>query len=209
MKLYVGTTNQGKVREIANLLHPIGFDIHILAEKVPELGDSFRENAICKAKAYSLLTDEMVLVEDSGLIIPALNGLPGVHSSNLFELNDGKLPENITYDRNQTIDNLNNDKLVSLLKDANLDNTPAYFESYFVLAKNSVIVQEFVGRSYGYVIQTPRGTNGFGYDPHFVGSDTFGYTYAEIDDQRKNLKSHRRLAMNKIFDYFANQLLQQ
>jgi non-canonical purine NTP pyrophosphatase (RdgB/HAM1 family) len=158
----------------------------------------------------------MTLAEDSGLVVPGLNGLPGKESSNLYQLtvdehfNIVSVPEGELYDRrrNEHVDDLNNQRLVELLEKAGSMSEPARFVSVFALAEKGLLVTYFIGESSGTVIREGRGTSaGFGYDPHFVADDCHGWTYAEIDSYRKNLKSHRRRALNKVFDYFAKQLL--
>lgn len=209
MKIYVCTTNSGKVKEIASLLSPIGFQIELASASIEETGTTLEENAKIKSTSYSLLhPKELVLAEDSGLVLEGLT-IPGVHSSNFFELDleTGTLPANAVEERNPVIDLKNNERLIEFLKKQNKTHWPAQFQSVISLARDGVEIISFKGTASGHIQSEMKGTGGFGYDPLFVGLDTFGYTYAEIDSQRKNLKSHRRKALNLLFDYFAKSII--
>ena len=204
-KIIIGTSNPGKIREIASILSPLGYEIEPHALDVDETGKTIKDNAIIKAKAYSnVFPDTYVIAEDSGLVVPKLNNLPGPYSARFHEitiddnLNVINVPhEEFTTDKSEH-DKLNNEKLLKYIKDIPFNERAAYFEVCFAIAKNGIIQETFSGYSYGYISDELRGTNGFGYDPLFIGENTFGKTYAELDSARKNLKSHRKQALKQL-----------
>lgn len=204
-KIIVGTSNPGKVREIASILSPLGHEIIPIALDIEETGKTISDNAKIKALSYSKENPGIyVIAEDSGLVIPMLNNLPGPYSARFHSVNiDDNLnvisvpKEDFTTDKSEH-DKLNNEKLLAMTKSLPPEKRAAYFEVSFVIAKDNEILTESAGHSYGYISDEMRGTNGFGYDPLFIGNDTFGKTYAELDTARKNLKSHRKKALKEI-----------
>jgi XTP/dITP diphosphohydrolase len=209
MKIIIGTSNRGKVREIASILHPLGYDLEAKAFDVDEIGATIEDNAVIKGVEYSLKNPGVLTVaEDSGIVVPALNDLPGPYSARFHEIVlDGydvlKVnKEEFTTDKTEH-DRLNNERLVEMIKGIDLSNRAAYFEVCFVVAMDGKVLYKTSNRSYGYLIDEPRGENGFGYDPIFVGNDTFGKTYAELDSARKNLKSHRKKALSELAFYLS------
>lgn len=216
-KIIVGTSNPGKIREIASILSPLGHEIVPMAMDVDETGKTIQENAIIKAIAYSNANpDVYVIAEDSGLVIPALNGLPGPYSARFYSatLNadkEGKLyvsdmpKEEFTTDKAEH-DKKNNERIIHLIKEIPESNRTAFFEVSFAIAKNGKVIKTFEGKSYGHIIDEFRGENGFGYDPVFVGNDTFGKTYAELDSARKNLRSHRKNALKELGLWVADNI---
>lgn len=204
-KIIIGTSNPGKIREIASILSPLGYEIEPHALDVQETGKTIKDNAILKATAYSKeYPDTYVIAEDSGLVVPGLNNLPGPYSARFHEvtidneLNVTNVPyEEFTTDKSEH-DRLNNEKLLQYIKKIPFNERSAYFEVCFAIAKNGIIEKTFSGYSYGYILDELRGTNGFGYDPIFVGDNTFDKTYAELDSARKNLKSHRKQALKQL-----------
>ena len=183
MKLLVGTGNLGKVREFRELLEglpielvtpsDIGLDI-----EVEETGDTLEENALIKAQAYANAGGILTLADDSGLFVDALNGAPGVISAR-YGAPDAKTDE---------------DRVELLLR--NLADVPdgernAAFRCVIVIAEPDVdTVRIAKGELRGIIGQSPRGTNGFGYDPVFVVPE-YGKTVAELDSETKNALSHR------------------
>ena len=203
-KIIVGTSNPGKVREIASILSPLGHEIIPMAMDIDETGETISDNAKVKALAYSKANPGVyVIVEDSGLVVPKLNNLPGPYSARFHTVIFDKnlvvrtVPkEEFTTDKSEH-DKLNNERLLEMIKTLPEEMRAAYFEVSFVIAKDDEILTESIGHSYGYISDEMRGTNGFGYDPLFIGNDTFGKTYAELDTARKNLKSHRNKALKE------------
>lgn len=206
MDIIVGTSNPGKVREIASILSPMGYNLIPQSLDIDEIGDTIQENAIIKATGYSEANPgKYVIAEDSGLVVPNLKGLPGPYSSRFHsitfddDLNAIEIPREIFTTDKTEIDRLNNEKLVKLIKErVQPDKRGAYFEVCFVVMKDKEVLQKVTETASGFIIEDMRGTNGFGYDPIFVGNDTFGKTYAELDTARKNLRSHRKKALQKI-----------
>lgn len=204
-KIIVGTSNPGKVREIASILSPLGHEIVPLAMDIDETGETISDNAKLKALAYSKANPGVyVIAEDSGLVVPKLNNLPGPYSARFHSVILDKnlvvqsVPkEEFTTDKSEH-DKLNNERLLEMIKTLPEEMRAAYFEVSFVIAKDDEILTESIGHSYGYISDEMRGTNGFGYDPLFIGNDTFGKTYAELDTARKNLKSHRKKALKEL-----------
>lgn len=210
-KIVIGTTNPGKIREIANILSPLGYEFDPQALDIDEIGETIEENAIIKAKGYSKENPgKYVIAEDSGLVVPYLNGLPGAYSSRFHSIKFDETYKPIVIPReefttNKTeIDKLNNEKLRKMISDVPENSRAAYFEVCFVVMKDGEVLFKISKESHGYIITEERGTNGFGYDPIFVGNDTYGKTYAELDAARKNMRSHRKKALKELGFWIAN-----
>ncbi len=180
--IVVASNNEHKIREIKEILSNFVIKkASDVVEKfaVKETGESFCENAYLKAKALSKYTDEIVLADDSGLEVFALNGEPGIFSSR--------------YSKEGT-DEANLYKLLKNLKGKS--DRRARFVCCMVAIVNSEIVQK-EGYVYGRIIDEVRGKNGFGYDPIFV-PEGYNKTFAEMPADYKNKLSHRRDALEKI-----------
>ena len=207
MNIVIGTSNKGKIREIASVLMPLGYELKPQSADIDETGETIRDNAIIKAIAYSNLNKgAYVIAEDSGLVVPKLEGLPGAYSARFHTITFDKdtlkvidVPEEkYTTDKSE-LDKLNNERLLQLanerLKD---DERGAFFEVCFAVAKDGEVLFLTEEKAYGHIAKELKGDNGFGYDPLFIGVDTFGKTYAELDNARKNLRSHRKKALQKL-----------
>ena len=188
--LLVCTHNQGKVREITALLSDLPIRLKT-ASDIPDLpepeedGDSFLANARIKAEAARKHTGLAVLADDSGLVVPALGGAPGVHSAYY----GGRADERSVRER------ANRERLKREI--AALPNELR--EGYFVCVM--VLLWEggeaiFEGRCEGLLITEERGEDGFGYDPLFLWPAT-GQTLAEMPPEEKNRISHRALALQE------------
>jgi XTP/dITP diphosphohydrolase len=193
LKLLLATTNQGKIREIKEVLKDIPLEIITLNDLninigVEENGKTFEENAIIKTKIIGKRTGYITLGEDSGLEVDALNGRPGIYSARYCEGTDK--------DRN--------DKLLRELKGTAKDKRTARYRAVVaVYDPNKKTINTFEGMSEGFIIEKPIGTNGFGYDPIFYNLD-LKKTNAEISLSEKNKVSHRGRALEKCKEYLKS-----
>ena len=194
-QLVVASSNPGKLREIAEPLAPLGIEIIPQARlgiaDAEEPHGTFVENALAKARHASRQAELPALADDSGICVAALGGEPGVQSARFA----GEPPD--TEAGRQGQDQRNNEKLVALLKDK--EDRSAHYACVMVLVRHAddpepVIAQ---GRWLGEVIDTPRGANGFGYDPYFY-LPGLGKTAAELDPEQKNALSHRGKALRRL-----------
>ena len=189
MKLVLASSNPGKLREIGEMLAPLSIELipqsalGIVEAEEPHA--TFLENALAKARHASRLSRMPALADDSGLCVPALGGAPGVHSA-YYAGHEG--------DR-ETRDARNNEKLLSHVK----DRRSAYYACLMVFVRHPEdprpLVAEGIWR--GEIARTPRGANGFGYDPLFF-IPSLGKTAAELDPAHKNRISHRGIAAQKL-----------
>lgn len=186
MKIILASGNKGKIAEFKKLLP----NIEVIAFKeilgdfeVVEDGKSFKDNAIKKAvEIYEKLDDEscIVISDDSGITVPALNNEPGIYSAR--------------YAGEGSTDNENNEKLISRLKESNIEKTQAFYTACIAIVyKGEVYTMH--GWMHGDVIPKVVGTGGFGYDPMFIpkGLDS---TLGELSHEVKKSFSHRSKALN-------------
>ena len=192
--ILVATTNPGKVRELRAMLD---VDIHWkdlsdfpgLAE-VEEDGATFAENARKKATEYARTTGLWTLADDSGLVVDALGGAPGVKSARFC----GDIPPGA--DR-KLIDRRNILKLVEMLAGVAPEKRTARFICFLCLASPDEVLLETQGKVEGRIVDEPAGTNGFGYDPIFL-LPQLGKTVAQLPDAEKNAISHRGNAIAQL-----------
>jgi XTP/dITP diphosphohydrolase len=189
VKLVLASGNPGKLREIGALLSPFHFEILSQAElgieEPEEPHDTFLDNALAKARHASRAAGLPALADDSGLSVDALGGAPGVHSAHYA----GRKGDRETRDRR------NNEKLLANLS----GDRSAHYVCVMVLVKNSEDRNPLVaeGDWHGEIARTPRGTNGFGYDPLFFIKE-LNQTAAELAPDHKNRISHRGIALRKL-----------
>ena len=189
-RLVLASNNAGKVREFGALLSPLGFDVVPQGELgIPEAEEPFAtfvENALAKARHASRLAGMPALADDSGICVDALDGAPGVYSARYAQM-VGK----------PKTDAANNAHLISQL--AGKLNRHAHYYCVLVLVRHAddpcPIIAE--GTWAGEVVDAPRGTGGFGYDPHFL-LPKIGKTAAELTAEEKNGISHRALALQGL-----------
>jgi XTP/dITP diphosphohydrolase len=185
VEIVLATHNSGKVKEFDSALTPLGVKLLLVSDtnidEPEETGTSFIENAVLKAAAASRLTNHPALADDSGLIIPALEGHPGINSKRWAE-SCGGFPSAFT-------------KLEFLLKD--IHDKSAYFECALALYWPNGRNEVFVGKIHGNLSFPPRGFNGFGYDPIFE-PEGFIQTFGEMGAQKKQTISHRARAIEKL-----------
>jgi XTP/dITP diphosphohydrolase len=192
-KIVVASNNPGKLREFREMLAPLGIEIVPQAALgIPEAEEphaTFVENALAKARHASRLSGMPAFADDSGICVAALGGEPGVHSARFA--NDA--PAGACREREDQ-DRRNNAKLIGMLRD--VADRRAHYYCVIVLTRRAEDPEPLIveGRWHGEVIDTPRGTNGFGYDPYFYVSE-FGRTAAELLPQEKNAVSHRGKAL--------------
>jgi len=189
MDIIVATNNQGKVKEIKNILAPhnvmsqseIGIDID-----VEETGETFLENAFLKARALKQYTDCAIIADDSGLMVDYLNGEPGVYSAR--------------YAGDNTTPMQGIEKLLKNLDGVPFDGRSAHFVSVIALVMPDGTEYSFDGSCDGYITNILKGDNGFGYDPVFY-YPPFDKTFAEMTDEEKNSISHRYVAISKLSEF--------
>ncbi|MCR9075676.1 MAG: RdgB/HAM1 family non-canonical purine NTP pyrophosphatase [bacterium] len=200
--------NPGKIRELQALTQGQNIDIIGLAdfdrgfEEPIEDGDTFLENATIKAVQYAKATGMHCLADDSGLIVDALDGKPGVISSH-FAFDGTTDGEAATLSRQQR-DDRNNERLLADLEGVPDEQRTARFTCTMVLASPEGLVLahtkgEFEGRI-GQVGEVPRGDNGFGYDPLFLVAPDHKRTSAEMEPGEKNAVSHRARAVASMIE---------
>ena len=188
-KIVIASGNPGKLREIRRILEPLGLNVVPQSDfgvpECPEPHVTFIENCLAKARHAALHTGLPALADDSGICVDALNGAPGVYSAR--------------YAGEPKSDQRNNEKLIAAL--ANETNRRAHYTCVMVYVRHpddpEPIISE--GRWHGEIIDTPRGENGFGYDPYFL-VPQFGKTGAELDQDTKNDISHRGQALRDLVE---------
>jgi XTP/dITP diphosphohydrolase len=188
-RLILASNNAGKLKEFAQLLGPIGFELHPQGEfGVPEAEEpfgTFVENALQKARHAARLTGLPALADDSGVCVNALGGAPGVYSAR--------------YAGEPKSDARNNEKLVADLA-AHADKS-AYYYCVLVYVRHADDPQPVIadGIWRGRIVDTPRGANGFGYDPYFL-IPALDKTTAELEPAEKNAISHRGQAIRALVE---------
>ena len=189
MKLYCATGNAGKLREFQlaaqkfeiELAMPPGWERIAACE---ETGSTFEENAVLKATYYGGHAPGLLFADDSGLEVVALNGAPGVRSAR--------------YAGQKATDQDNNDLLLANMH--GIRERRARFVCVIGLAQGGDLIRTFRGVVEGQLLEVPRGSEGFGYDPLFY-YPPFGCSFGEIDAERKMTVSHRGKALEQLFRY--------
>lgn len=199
-EIIVATGNQGKLREIRNLLVELPITLKSLAdfpdvEMPAETGQSFFENARQKAMAVVEKIGSWVLADDSGLVVPILNGEPGIYSAR--------------YAGPDADDQKNNLYLLAKMKNIPAAQRQASFVCVMVLAAPSGDIYQFEGRCQGRIATLMRGNKGFGYDPLFLLAPDFIKTMAEISLAAKQRISHRGEALKKLKEWLLDQKMQE
>jgi XTP/dITP diphosphohydrolase len=193
-QVLVATTNPGKVRELRAMLGErvqwkTLADFPEVAE-VKENGATFAENARKKATGYAEATGLWTLADDSGLVVDALDGAPGVNSARF----SGERPKGA--DR-KLLDRWNMEKVLSLLVGVPAEKRTARFVCCLCLASPEEVLIETQGTVEGLIVDEPAGTGGFGYDPIFY-VPQLGKTVAQLGEKEKNAISHRGNAIRKL-----------
>ncbi len=200
VKLFLASSNPGKLAEFRALAAasapPVTVELALLpdAESLPAFEESaptFAENAAGKALHYSRLQEGLVFADDSGLAVPALGGAPGVHSAR-YAGADATNSQRI-------------EKLLGELRGKTGEERSAHFVCAIALAKRGRAVAIVTDRADGQVLEAPRGSGGFGYDPVFY-FPAARKTFAELSAEEKNRHSHRGKAFRKLLAVLSSML---
>lgn len=193
-RLVLASGNPGKLEELRAML--AGLPLQIVAqgelgvEDVPETGLTFVENALIKARHASAVTGLPALADDSGLIVDALGGAPGLYSAR--------------YAGSPTDAQANNAKLLEALRDVPAEQRSARFYAVIVLLRHPEDPRPLIaeGSWEGMIATEPRGNGGFGYNPVFLDPE-YGLTAAEMAPDLKNARSHRAAALAKLREFLV------
>ncbi len=180
LPLVIASGNQGKIKEFKKLLEDFPFDLltQPFGFEIEETGNTFTENARIKAIAVSQATGQLSLADDSGLSVEALGGAPGIYSSRYASSDKERIA-----------------KLLAELKP--FPNRKAKFECALCIANERKVLIEVSGFCEGLITFSPKGENGFGYDPIFEVSG-LGKTFAEMDYEKKKHIGHRGNAFKML-----------
>ena len=197
MRLLVASSNPGKLREYRALASQDASTLAVELDLLPnfsqlpafdESAPTFAENAAGKALHYSRYTEEAVLADDSGLVVDALGGAPGVHSARYAGANAS--------DAQRVV------KLLRELRVRGASDRRGRFVCILAIARRGHVSGVFSDAVEGEITDFPRGAGGFGYDPVFF-IPALGKTFAEIPGESKNLYSHRGKAFRKLLAFLA------
>ena len=199
-RILIATSNPGKLRDFAGAAAPRGIEIAGIPNfssipTVVEDGLTFEDNARKKAEEYSRhAPGEIVVADDSGLEVDALDGAPGVHSARYAAEQPQLVGAN-------TDDDENNARLLRELKNTPAAQRTGRFVCVLATARDGKILAAFRGTAEGIVLDEPRGANGFGYDPLFY-FPQIQKTFAELTAEEKAGYSHRGAAFRKLLAWF-------
>ena len=195
-RIVIASSNPGKLREFEQMLAPLGIEIVPQSRfGIPDADEphaTFVENALAKARHASGLSRMPAFADDSGICVAALGGEPGVHSARFAGGPFTSSPGGREHQNRR-----NNEKLVASL--SGQADRRAHYYCVIVLTRHADDPEPVIaeGRWHGEVIDTPRGTSGFGYDPYFYLPE-FGRTAAELTAEEKNAASHRGRALAQL-----------
>ena len=187
----IASHNLGKVREFQELLSNVEIVIKSLKDypdlkEIEETGKTFMENALLKAKTVAEFTGHLTLADDSGLVVPYLNGAPGIYSARYAGI--------------EKDDNKNNLKLLHEMRFALNEERDAQFECVIALCDKKEYQRTISGILHGTILHSPRGNNGFGYDSLFYIKE-IQKTTAELSLEEKNKISHRGKATKEAIEF--------
>ena len=197
-EVIIATKNPGKAKEFEEIFSSRGITVRTLLDfpeipEVEETGTSFEENAILKAESVSHALNQMVISDDSGLIVDALDGRPGIYSARYA--GEPKNDEN------------NTDRVLSELQGISEENRTARFYCALAITVPGQETKTVSGTCEGRILEERRGTNGFGYDPVFYVPEK-GCSMAELSSDDKNKISHRANALKKL-DVLLDSILER
>lgn len=208
MQLLFATSNPHKIEEVDAVLRPLGIDVIGLdaLSEIPdepiEDGETFAANARIKATAYARATGRPCLADDSGLAVDALGGAPGVYSARYAADEFGA--ETFAAMSRGDRDQANNDKLLRELADVpQNDRTARFVCAMCLVGPDGATLAESSGTFEGVIVDQPRGSNGFGYDP-LLEVPWEGRTSAELTAEEKNARSHRGAAAREMADHLQS-----
>jgi XTP/dITP diphosphohydrolase len=207
-RILIATSNPGKLRDFAGAAARHGVGIAAIPDfsslpAVVEDGLTFEANAGKKAEAFSrFVRGEIVVADDSGLEIDALQGAPGVHSAR-YAAPDLQNKEPHEADGN-TDDGANNARVLRELKSVPQAERTGRFVCVLAAARDGETLATFRGTAEGTILDAPRGTNGFGYDPLFY-FPQIGKTFAELSPEEKSRYSHRGAAFRQLLQWISAQ----
>ena len=188
--IMIATSNKGKVREYQSLLEPLGYTVHDLSEldpiEIDENGSTFQENALIKAKSIKDKCNMIVIADDSGLEIDALNKEPGIHSARYLEGHDYSYKNKVLLERMK----------------GKTDRTARFVCAIALCDETGDHL--FTGVMEGKINDQAAGDNGFGYDPIFL-VEQFGKTSAQLTMEQKNSVSHRGIATRELLAYLKGE----
>ena len=202
-RILIATSNAGKLRDFAGAAAPHGIEIAGIPDfaslpLVVEDGQTFEANARKKAEEYSRYArGEIVIADDSGLEVDALGGAPGVHSARYAADQPHLADEN-------TDDEANNARVLRELRRAPPEERTGRFVCVLAAARDGQTLATFRGAAEGVILDAPRGTNGFGYDPLFY-FPQIQKTFAELSAEEKAQYSHRGAAFRQLLDWYEKQ----
>jgi XTP/dITP diphosphohydrolase len=200
-RILIATSNSGKLRDFAGAAARHGVEVAAIPNfsslpAVVEDGLTFEANARKKAEGYSLaVPGEIVVADDSGLEIDALQGAPGVHSARYAADEPHKAEAN-------TDDELNNARVLRELRGIPSAKRTGRFVCVLAAARDGETIATFRGEAEGIILDAPRGSNGFGYDPLFYFSP-IAKTFAELSAEEKARHSHRGAAFRQLLEWCA------
>lgn len=188
-RIIAASSNAHKIKEIQTIMGKFGMEVvsrkdaGVPGFEIVEDGETFEENSLKKAMEIMNATGEIIVADDSGLVVDYLGGAPGVYSAR--------------FAGEECDDNKNNEKLIKLLDGLTGDDRKAKFVSVITLVYPDGETLVARGECPGRIISVPTGENGFGYDPLFV-PDGCEKTFAQLTDEEKNQISHRAKALEKL-----------
>ena len=186
--ILLGSKNPHKLREVREILEPLGVRV-VIAVNLPhveETGATFAENAALKATTFASFLRAPCLADDSGLVVPALDGEPGVASARYAG------------EHGDDVGNLQ--RVLERIREKGLHGPEAYFHCSLAIGIAGAppeVVLAVEGQVHGRIVDAPRGEHGFGYDPIFFHEES-GCTFGELDPDRKNAISHRAVALQEL-----------
>lgn len=189
MQLVIASHNLGKIREFREMFRALPqIDVISLLnfpeyKPPPEVGETFEAIAAAKATDAAAVLNRWVIADDSGLVVPSLNGAPGIFSRR--------------YAGEEASDSENNRKLLQAMEKMTDLQRFCYYFCALALASPEGLCKIFTGKCEGLLLREEKGRNGFGYDPLFLKHD-YDKTFAELDESIKNRISHRRKAFEKL-----------